>query len=86
MYQIEKTIPIPSTQKWTCNKLYPFLEMEVEDSFLVPCSSRVEVDRIQSSIMGTVRNSRAKYGDRKFTTRCIKEDNTIIGVRCWRIK
>jgi hypothetical protein len=83
MFEIEKNIPIPKTICVGAVRLYPLNEMEVGDSFFVPGFSRLEVDRLQSSIMGTVRN---RYGERKFTTRQIKEMGKICDVRCWRIK
>ena len=83
MFEIEKNISIPILAQTGALRLYPLNTMEVGDSFFVPVTSRIDVDRIQSSIMGTARTGR--YGGKKFTTRQIKDEDRISGVRCWRI-
>ncbi len=84
MFDIEKNISMPLLARIGAVRLYPLNIMEVGDSFFVPVTSRRDVDRTQSSIMGTARTGR--YGDKKFTTRQVKEEGRISGVRCWRIK
>jgi hypothetical protein len=43
MFKIEKGIPLPESK-------YPFAEMEVGDSFFVPCESK-EARRVQAIII-----------------------------------
>ncbi len=75
-YEIEKGIPVVSRYK------YPLNEMEVGDSFFVPCPDRVEKCRVQSIIGGTARQSRRP--DHKFTTRTVLVGG-VYGLRIWRI-
>jgi hypothetical protein len=67
---IEKDVPLPASAKWS---KYPFAEMEIGDSFVVP-RERHEQLRSASSWAGR------RHG-RKFTIRIVGEQ-----VRCWRIK
>ena len=65
--QIEKNIPMPAT--------FPFKDMDVGDSFLVPS----EIQR------ATVSNAARRFGNlngMKFTVRLISK-NTL---RCWRVE
>lgn len=71
MYEIEKGIPVPQFK-------YPFRDMKIGDSFLVPCDkSEVKVvrNRLVSAACGL------KPRDAKFSCRTVAG-----GVRCWRIK
>jgi hypothetical protein len=77
MFEIEKgyTPPPPARGR----SLYPFSQMEIEDSFFVPCG-----DDDVRTVERRVSASAAQYGRRtstKYTTR--REDD---GVRVWRIE
>jgi hypothetical protein len=77
MYQIDKNIPIPLRQKGGgVAQLYPFNDMSVGDSFLVPCKEKEAKSKRASVLVST---KRVPLMD--FTTRI-----TSKGVRIWRIK
>jgi len=68
-FEIEKGIPLPARP----NKVYPFDQMEVGDSFLIP-------DHKYRAVQAAA--SRAgKCSGKRFTVRNTKE-----GYRCWRIE
>ena len=71
MYEIEKNIPTVRAYK------YPFRDMEIGDSFLVPCvdDRAAKIDR--SKISGAAWYLRPK----KFSTRRVEG-----GIRVWRVK
>jgi hypothetical protein len=71
MYAIEKSIPIPSRKR-----KYPLREMNVGDSFYVPCENG---RRKGQSILGLTYVA-FPGKTRKFTTR-----TDATGVRCWRV-
>jgi hypothetical protein len=76
MYEIENNIPVPEPRS---RSTYPFANMEIEDSFFVPC----DLDAVRT-IERRVSASAAQYGRRhstKYVTR--REDN---GVRVWRVE
>ena len=83
-YKIEKNIPIPPNpgrgKAIVSLRHYPISAMLVGDSFFVPCSE-YELTNVRNSILGTVRQDRCRG---KFTIRTVREDS-IIGVRCWKI-
>lgn len=75
-FQIEKGAPAPKPRvRYTS---YPFPDMQVGDSFVVPCSD-AEKRETQSRVVGAAwRWSRRNGG--KFTSRGVNG-----GVRIWRI-
>lgn len=75
MFEIEKGIKIPEDGNRR-NRKYPFREMDVGDSFFVPCTDE-EYRKIQSTIKSATR----KITPNDFTVRKVEN-----GVRCWRIK
>lgn len=77
MYKIEKNIPIevPKTSD------YPFSEMEIGDSFLVPYGNETQT-KLQTKISSCCSYYRSKHDHlKKFVTRITKD-----GVRVWRTK
>jgi hypothetical protein len=81
MYEIEKNIPIIGC-RWKRERKYPFLEMEVGDSFFVPLKEK-EIKRKRNAIMSAAHH----YRNRKFLSRIISsEKDAIIGLRFWRVK
>lgn len=81
-FLIEKGLPIPEMLKKGrplagCNGLYPFAQMEVGDSFLVPFSpSRTSNPDVYSPLSHYMR----RHPGKNFT--CRKVDG---GLRVWRI-
>jgi hypothetical protein len=59
--------------------IYPFGQMEVDDSFLVPSSSKDDRRRTQRHI-SAVSTSHGRRNGKRFSTRQVEG-----GVRCWRI-
>ena len=70
MIEITKKVPLPEVRS---KNVYPYDEMEVEDSFYV--------EGVSSQNICNCNYKRNKLGDKKFTVR--KEGN---GFRVWRIK
>lgn len=73
MYQIEKGIPLPEKKENKSEK-YPFDDMVVGDSFLVPSAER-------SAVTPRVAYYHEKFPDRRFSSRKVNG-----GVRVWRTK
>lgn len=76
--QIQKNIPIPSK---TTNRVYPFNEMEIGDSFLSEYKAEenkyAKSQKVYLAIWRFCQNNK----DKKFTTK-----STDYGIRVWRIK
>ena len=66
--RIEKGIPLPSAG--APHGTYPFAEMEVGDSFVIPLTKRPSI----SSVLG-------RYGPKRFVTRKISDTEC----RVWRV-
>jgi hypothetical protein len=73
-FEIQKGLPVPTTRK--TGRSYPFAQMAVGDSFLVPDAKR-------SCPIGTnaINFTKKHQPTWKFTTRKLPE-----GVRVWRIQ
>lgn len=69
--KIDKNIPEPKSN----GRKYPFVRMEVGDSFLFPTDIA----------KGTARTA-ASSASRKFTPRKFTVHSTEDGMRCWRIQ
>ena len=81
MITIDKAVPIPETKKTGKRRsLYPFENMEVNDSFLVPNPLKLTTLILRNRV-----NSAAAYHSKidgmKFTVR-----DTVEGIRVWRTK
>lgn len=76
--EIQKNVPIPDKIR---NRVYPFNEMEVGDSFLCPYivgkEKYAQGQKVLTAIWRYCRNNK----DKKFTS-----NSTDVGVRVWRIK
>ena len=72
---IDKDIPIPWRNSHT---MYPWLELEVGDSFFVANRTAVEMGQ-------RWRHVRLKHPHLKFTARA-NEEHGVAGVRVWRIE
>jgi hypothetical protein len=76
MYKVESNIEAPSFRR---GKKYPFADMAVGDSFLVPNSEITDITYRQNSIRGSAL-SYGKKNNAQFSTRRTEE-----GLRCWRV-
>jgi len=82
-YPIERGIPIP--RKRGEKSKYPFFEMEVGDSFVVPVNEGEVAPKVANGIRNCYHNIcryNKDFKDRKFTIRIIGHTS----VRCWRVK
>lgn len=82
-FEIDKTQPIPKNTKGR-PRIYPFMEMEVGDSFVVPltdellCGENRNARLLRSAATAYTR----KFGG-KFTVRIERAKNVT---RCWRVE
>lgn len=73
MIQIEKNISVPAAQNVGRPRIYPFAEMEIGDSFLLPTA---EKDRVGQAAKAW----KARHGGWNYRTRVLDE-----GIRIWRV-
>lgn len=73
MYKIESGVPMPER---VIRKKYPYEQLEVGQSFFVPCKKDAAKMK-QISIGSTA----ARHKPKRFTVSVVKD-----GVRCWRIE
>lgn len=81
-FSIEKNIPLPMHYDRTTRK-YPFDQMSVGDSFLVPCEDRpAETAATLNRLRQAARAYRNRHDkkDQRFNCRTLNR-----GVRCWRV-
>jgi hypothetical protein len=71
MFKIEKNLPVPPPAEKV--RMYPFLDMEVGDSFAYPSNTH---HTVRSSMYSYTRNTTMKFSFRK-----LGEES-----RCWRVK
>lgn len=81
-FKIENDIPTPNSQKKE-RQQYPLEELEVGESFFVPCDSDINslslnIQRIRMAIMRVEKKSRLKNA---FITKVFHD-----GIRVWRQK
>jgi hypothetical protein len=72
---IEKNVPVPPRK----NRKYPWYEMVIGDSFLVPCAQH-EIELVECSITNCRNHAQKKTGWTFITRR------TGRGMRVWRVK
>jgi hypothetical protein len=77
--QIDKNIPVPD-KKSGANCKYPWREMKVGDSFLVPYRSAADANERAYQQSGIINNQKS-YRPKRYTSRQQKD-----GIRVWRIK
>lgn len=77
---VEKNVPYPVPKsrqpKRRKNNKYPFLKMEIGDSFHISARSKLERELARSRICGAASNVKGK----KFSTRTFDD-----GIRVWRV-
>ena len=81
-YKIQKNVPIPHHRGGKSK--YPFLKMDIGDSFVVEDNTR-DAAKIASGIRNSYHNVyryNLEFKSAKFTIRVIDKHS----VRCWRIK
>lgn len=80
VFEIEKGVPYePKLLRKPCN--YPYAQMEVGDSFLVPIKNGVEAIKIQRRMTASVGQwRRLNAPEKRFATSQTEE-----GIRVWRI-
>jgi hypothetical protein len=76
-FKIEKDVPVPGTYHHRAK--YPFPEMEVGDSFLVPYGGKPK--RV---VMNNVRSAGSYYGKRHGIRFVFRTEEG--GVRTWRVE
>jgi len=74
--KVDKNVEIPSPQ-WGNNRIYPWKEMEVEDSFFIPLGPGEDIAKLQRSI-----NSSSRSVCKRITRR--RTEKGVLGVRAWR--
>jgi len=82
MYKIEKGVEMPREQKKHHNRIYPFREMEIGDSFLIKTTSMTKDEDYQKT-----RNraySAAAQASARLKVR-FKVMDAIGGFRIWRV-
>jgi hypothetical protein len=84
MYKIESGVALPDVARHSTRKgstKYPFAEMNVGQSFLIPATSEDEVVKVESRLRGaTLRYAKQQGGTVKFTVRAVND-----GIRVWRV-
>lgn len=81
MYKIQANIPIPPRKASGRRKKYPFQQMEVGTSFLVPKKdTNGDLERLKSRMVSASSMASKAFGF-KFTLRTLPE-----GVRIWRVQ
>lgn len=82
-YAIEHNIALPSTRTYGENKRFPYSQMNVGDSFFVPCSSdEKELNRVRQRISSgkkSYKKTISKKASFEITTRIVQG-----GLRVWR--
>ena len=73
MFKVDKKVPLPAGYNGP-NRRYPFHEMEVGDSFLIPGA------RVNHGVRATAYHFGRRH-NMKFTCRMVDE-----GMRVWRVK
>jgi len=77
-YTIDKDVPFTWTLTRNQSK-YPYPDMQIGDSFFVPCNK-------QNSRVSATSSQYWKNNKCKFATRQIKENWILVWYRCWRIE
>lgn len=88
MFTIEKKIPIPCITRKGAGKtlMYPWLEMDVGDSFCIPIVRPRNADSIQASVYASAHGPAfiGKPKGFRISTRRLVEDGQHV-VRVWRV-
>ena len=79
-YQIERNVPLPAKGSANAARtIYPFKQMEVEDSFFVELKEGDNLPALQRRLVAAVTSYRRRNGEGKFVVRQVED-----GVRVWR--
>ena len=77
-FVIEKGIPVPPSLR---GKRYPFNEMEIGDSILIPCGGEsVNFERFRNRVTAYMSGARKENKELKLVSRKVEG-----GIRVWRI-
>lgn len=83
MITIDKNIPLQPFKSFQ----YPFIDMEIGDSFFKVITKNRDIGKIQRNIFASIVRYRLNNKDKKFCTRRVEKEGTIKeGIRVWRIK
>jgi len=82
--QIDKNIPVPAETEVWGNTRYPWLEMDIGDSFFQAPFDH-EDQKVCRKRMITARANRRKSHGENYVIACVTE-NGIDGVRVWKTK
>lgn len=84
-FAIEKNVAMPSRSERVPK--YPFAQMEVGDSFFVPCKPDEPVQRVRNRMLGACMWAKRKLGEQhRFVVRVDESDPSTNGVRVWRVE
>ena len=91
MYKIESGVPFAVKRGGRGRKPseFPFTDMEVGDSFLIPCdvTSKKEVESWRRKLLVAKKRfaeTLEEGDDRKFTTAVVNSEEQGVGLRVWR--
>lgn len=80
LFTIEKNIPVKRKGENIEDNFYPFKEMEIGDSFLIPPDSKTDSRRVFSRLSSTMYIFNRAHPGIKMIGRVVDG-----GIRCWRI-
>ena len=86
-YKIEKGIPPPQMQGMEPRPIpYPFADMEMGDSFLIPETNESKAERLRLAVVKVAERFRNRYkADFAARGRVERQDGRCLGVRVWRV-
>ena len=82
--QIDKNIPVPAETEVWGNTRYPWLEMDIGDSFFQAPHGSEDQKACRTRMVGARTNRRREHGE-DYVIACVTE-NGIDGVRVWKTK
>ena len=82
--QIDKNIPVPAETEVSRNTRYPWLEMDIGDSFFQSPHGSEDQKACRTRMVGARTNRRREHGE-DYVIACVTE-NGIDGVRVWKTK
>ncbi len=79
-FEIEEGIEIPVSKRGARGTKYPYAQLEVGQSFLVPTTGSKEGDEKKQKSLLSTSHRFGKENDCKFTVRLVPDE----GIRVWR--